>query len=56
MCDGLKNETPDYCQTCSGRWVATVKEYVQQLSYGEVNVIVHDGKVVMVEKTEKLRF
>ncbi|MDD3277072.1 MAG: YezD family protein [Kiritimatiellales bacterium] len=56
MCEEVNGEKPDYCKTCGGRWVATVKEYVQQLSYGEVNVIVHDGKVVQVEKTEKLRF
>ena len=56
MCEQVKSDNPDYCQTCGGRWVATVKEYVQQLNYGEVNVIVHDGKVVQVEKTEKLRF
>lgn len=56
MCEEVKDEKSDYCKTCGGRWVATVKEYVQQLSYGEVNVIVHDGKVVQVEKTEKLRF
>lgn len=56
MCEEVKGAKPDYCQTCGGKWVASVKEYVQQLSYGEVNVIVHDGKVVQVEKTEKLRF
>lgn len=46
----------DYCQTCDGRWVASVKDYVKQLNYGEVHLIVHDGKVVQVEKTEKVRF
>jgi len=56
MCKEVKGARPDYCQTCGGKWVASVKEYVQQLSYGEVTVIVHGGKVVQVEKTEKLRF
>jgi hypothetical protein len=56
MCEEGKACEPDYCKTCGGRWVSTVKDYVQQLQYGEVNVIVHDGKVVQVEKTEKVRF
>jgi hypothetical protein len=50
-----QNKT-DYCCTQGGRWVACVKDYVRDLRYGEVNITVHDGKVVQVEKTEKLRF
>jgi hypothetical protein len=53
MCD---EEKKSYCKTCSGQWVAGVKDYVKQLRYGEVRITVHDGKVVQVEKTEKLRF
>jgi hypothetical protein len=49
-------ERPDYCRTNGGRWVASVKDYVRELRYGEVHITVHDGKVVQVEKTEKLRF
>lgn len=56
MCDGKLDVHTDYCKTCGGRWVAAVKEYVQQLSYGEIHIVVHEGKVVQVEKTEKLRF
>jgi len=51
--NGLLN---NYCETTDGRWVGAVKEYVKQLSYGEVHIVVHDGHVVQVEKTEKLRF
>jgi hypothetical protein len=56
MSEELKDVRPDYCQTHGGRWVAAVKDYVRQLSYGEVHIVVHEGKVVQVEKTEKLRF
>jgi hypothetical protein len=45
-----------YCETAGGQWVAGVRDYVEQLRYGEVRIMVHDGKVVQVEKTEKLRF
>ena len=33
-----------------------VKDYVKLLDYGEVSVVVHDGHVVQVQKTEKIRF
>lgn len=46
----------NYCNTCGGRWVANVKQYVKDVKYGEVRITVHDGNVVQVEKTEKLRF
>lgn len=45
-----------YCGTRDGRWVRAVKDYVKALDYGEVTVVVHDGHVVQVQKTEKVRF
>ena len=45
-----------YCGTRDGRWVKAVKDYVKSLDYGEVTVVVHDGHVVQVQKTEKVRF
>ena len=45
-----------YCDTRDGRWVKSVKDYVKTLDYGEVTVVVHDGHVVQVQKTEKVRF
>lgn len=29
---------------------------IQQVKYGTVEIVIHEGKVVQVEKTEKLRF
>jgi hypothetical protein len=45
-----------YCGTQDGRWVKSVKEYVKDLDYGEVTLTVHNGHVVQVQKTEKIRF
>lgn len=56
MSEHTETGKSDYCQTHGGRWVASVKSYVRELRYGEVHITVHDGKVVQVEKTEKLRF
>jgi hypothetical protein len=35
--------------------IARVREALTGLRYGEVTLIVHDGAVVQVERTEKLR-
>ncbi len=45
-----------YCETENGRWVGIVKKFIQGLDYGEVVLSVHAGKVVQVERTEKVRF
>ena len=46
---------PNYCETEPGRWVGVVKEFIQDLNYGEVVLSVHGGRVVQVERTEKVR-
>ncbi len=36
-------------------WVALVREKVEGLRYGVVQLIVHDGRVTQIERTEKTR-
>jgi len=36
-------------------WVRLVKAQVEGLRFGVVQLVVHDAKVVQVERTEKLR-
>jgi hypothetical protein len=36
-------------------WLAIVQRYVASLGYGVVQIIVHDGRVIQIERTEKLR-
>lgn len=43
---------PDHESAAVGR----VREALRGLRYGEVRLVVHDGSVVQVERTEKLRF
>ncbi|MEI6891674.1 MAG: YezD family protein [Pontiella sp.] len=45
-----------YCGTQDGRWVKSVKEYVKSLEFVEVILSVHNGQVVQIQKTEKIRF
>lgn len=36
-------------------WVALVREKVAGLRYGVVQLVVHDGRVTQIERTEKTR-
>jgi hypothetical protein len=38
-----------------GEWLSVVKAQVEGLRYGVVQVIVHDSRVVQVERTERIR-
>ena len=32
-----------------------IKEYVETIRYGNVNIIIQDGRIVQIEKNEKIR-
>lgn len=36
-------------------WLELVREKVESLRYGVVQIVVHDGKVTLIERTEKTR-
>jgi hypothetical protein len=36
-------------------WLALVREQVRNLRYGVVQLVVHDGRVTQIERTEKVR-
>ena len=44
---GVGNEQPD--------WLAVVRQQVGSLSYGVVQIVVHDSHVTQIEKTERVR-
>jgi hypothetical protein len=37
-------------------WVETLLDAVRQLRFGSVEITVHDGRIVQIERKEKLRF
>lgn len=37
-------------------WLAVVADSVQSIRYGVVQIVVHDSKVVQIERTERTRF
>lgn len=36
-------------------WIALVREKVESLRYGIVQLVVHDGRITQIERTEKTR-
>jgi hypothetical protein len=42
-------------QTATPDWLAVVREKVETLRYGIVQLVVHDGRVTQIERTEKTR-
>lgn len=40
----------------SAEVLARIVQSLEQLRYGSLEIVVHDGKVVQIERREKLRF
>jgi hypothetical protein len=36
-------------------WLALVRQKIEGLRYGVVQLVVHDGRVTQIERTEKIR-
>lgn len=41
--------------TSAPDWIALVREKVEGLRYGVVQLVVHEGRVTQIERTEKTR-
>lgn len=41
--------------TFSPEWLEIVREKVESLRYGVVQIVVHDARVTQIERTEKTR-
>ncbi|WP_276354084.1 YezD family protein [Cohnella caldifontis] len=37
-------------------WNERIREAVEGLAYGTVQIVVHDGRIVQIERTEKFRY
>jgi hypothetical protein len=42
-------------QKITPAWIKVVQESVESLNFGVVQIVVHNAKVVQIEKTEKVR-
>ncbi len=42
-------------QNDSGDWVDVLRQHVASLRFGVIQVVIHEGRVVQIERTEKYR-
>lgn len=35
--------------------LAQIKDYIESIKYGSVNIIIQDGKIIQIDKSEKIR-
>lgn len=40
----------------SSAWLKLIAESVNGIQYGSVQIVIHDGRIVQIERTEKRRF
>jgi hypothetical protein len=46
---------PDSAAGSVPAWIEIVRQKVESLRFGVVQIVVHDGKVTQIERTEKTR-
>jgi len=48
-------KTTPIADEASPEWLAVVSKQVESLRFGVVQIVVHENRVVQIEKTEKVR-
>jgi hypothetical protein len=43
-----------YAQQGKPAWIAMVRQQVERTDFGVVQIVIHDSRVVRIERTEKL--
>jgi hypothetical protein len=51
----MPSESPALTNPGEPDWVALLRAQVENLRFGVVQLVVHDGRVIQIERTEKLR-
>ena len=52
---GIKNESNPSTTVAVPDWLELVRQQVNSLRFGVVQIVVHDSRVVQVDKTERVR-
>ena len=42
-------------RSVSNEELAKIKEFIETIKFGSVNIIIQDGKIVQIDKSEKIR-
>lgn len=45
----------DYPVKNEDKWKELVNELIKEVKYGNITLIIQDGKVIQIDKTEKVR-
>lgn len=51
----MTQSIPDPKSEASPDWLRVVQQKVESLRYGVVQLVVHDGRVTQIERTERTR-
>lgn len=51
-----KNRVSELPVAMDAAWLEILRKQVGSLRFGVVQIVVHDGRVVQIERTEKVRF
>jgi hypothetical protein len=51
----IDSSSPSSSPSTLPEWIGLVREKVEGLRYGVVQLVVHDGRVTQIERTEKTR-
>ena len=49
------SRTNEFTESAPPEWLRLVQQKVESLRYGVVQLVVHDGRVTQIERTEKTR-
>lgn len=53
--DVFSSSPPSKSAREQAQWLAIVEEKVNQIRFGVIQIVVHESRVVQIEKTEKIR-
>jgi hypothetical protein len=52
---GLIQQKAPVGDTSDAKWLELVVQHVKSLRFGVVEIVVHDSRVIQIEKTERVR-
>ena len=53
---GNPQSNPPQLDENGQNWLEVVREHVEALRFGTVDITIQDGRVIQIDKTERLRF
>ncbi|MBL7684456.1 MAG: YezD family protein [Deltaproteobacteria bacterium] len=51
-----QNNSPTHKSFSSDTWIKLAQEFADRIRFGSIEITVHEGKVVQIDKKEKFRF